>query len=250
MAQYLRKYVGTYRVKAEYDMVTKDFPRLENGNLDPSFDDLYIDCANKIQIKHHGSNVLCCYIPNKTRGMNLLRKIYQDKVSETLPEEKTTDEKKYLENLCRELVEKEILVSAEVLDIEVIFEFKTDMIDYVAKLVKAKTSGANISPFSTKNLPREPYKIPNKDMELYAEVMEDFPKRTSAISDKEIPDGTLITKLNKQFDEIIAATQEPGFDVNKDRRTKGLKAKEYYHSLGKETWQQYCEFLRTQSQNT
>ena len=250
MAGYLRRYVSTYRVKAEYDLETKDFPRLDNGNLDPSFDDLYIDCANKIQIKHHGSNVLCCYIPKKHKGMNILKKIYQDKVSETFPEEKTSDEKKYLENLCRELVEKEILVSAEVLDFEVIFEFKADMIEYIAKLVGAKTSGANISPFSSKNLPREPYKIPDKDMKLYAKVMEDFPTRVSPLNGKDIPDGTLITKLNKQFDEVIAATQEPGFDVNKDRRTKGLKAKEYYHSLGKETWQQYCEFLRTQSQNT
>ena len=47
MAGYLRKYVGKYRVKSDYDLETNDFPRLENGNLDPSFDDLYIDCANK-----------------------------------------------------------------------------------------------------------------------------------------------------------------------------------------------------------
>ena len=68
MARYLqRKYVGTYRVKAEYDLVTKDFPRLEDGTLDPDFDDLYIDCAHKIQIKHSGGNILSCYIPNKTK---------------------------------------------------------------------------------------------------------------------------------------------------------------------------------------
>lgn len=250
MAGYLRKYVGTYRVKAEYDLVTKDFPRLENGNLDPSFDDLYIDCANKIQIKHHGSNVLCCYIPNKTRGMNILRKIYQDKVSETLPEEKTSDEKKYLENLCRELTEKEILVSAEVLDIEAIFEFKADMIDYIAKLVKAKTNGASISPFSSKNLPKEPYKIPDKDMGLYKKAMKDFPMKTVDMGKGpiEVPDGLLIKQLNKQFDDVIAAAQEPGFDVNKDRRTKGLKAKEYIHQIG--LWKEYCDFLKEASKAT
>ena len=244
MAGYLRKYVGTYRVKAEYDLVTKDFPRLDNGNLDPSFDDLYIDCAGKVQIKHHGGNILCCYVPNKTKGMNLLRKIYKEKISETLPVEKTSDQKKYLENLCRELVEKEVLVSAEVLDIEAIFEFKADMIDYVAKLVKAKTSGANISPFSSKNLPREPYKIPNKDMELYKESIKDFPTKTVDMGKgpMDIPDGFLIKKLNKEFDEVIAATQKPGFDVNKDRRTKGLKAKEYVHQMG--MWQQYCDYLK------
>lgn len=252
MAGYLRKYVGTYRVKAEYDIVTKDFPRLDDGKLDPSFDDLYIDCANKIQIKHHGGNVLFCYIPTKHRGMNILKKIYQDKVSKTLPVETTTDEKKYLENLCRELVEKEILVSAEVLDFEVTFEFKTDMIEYVAKLVGAKTNGANISPFSSKNLPREPYKIPDKDMKLYRESIKDFPTVTRDMGKGpiEVPNGLLIQQLSKQFDEIIAATQKPGFDVSKDRRTKGLKAKEYIHSFGPEMWQQYCDFLKEASKST
>ena len=245
MAGYLRKYVGKYRVKAEYDMVTKDFPRLEDGRLDPSFDDLYIDCANKIQIKHHGGNVLCCYIPAKQRGMNVLKRIYQEKVSKTLPVETTSDNKRYLENLCRELVEKEVLVSAEVLDFEVIFEFKADMIEYIAKLVGAKTNGANISPFSTKNLPREPYKIPDKDMKLYKESIKDFPTVTRDMGKGpiEVPDGLLIKRLNKQFDEIIAATQKPDFDVDQDRRTKGLKPKEYIHQMG--MWQEYCDYLKT-----
>ena len=241
MARYLqRKYVGTYRVKAEYDLVTKDFPRLEDGTLDPDFDDLYIDCANKIQIKHSGGNILSCYIPNKTRGMNILRKIYKEKISKTLPKDNV-----YLNNLCSELVEKEILVSAEVLDIEVFFEFKADQIDYIAKLVKAKTNGAKISPFSTKNLPREPYKIPDKDMKLYKESIKDFPTVTRDMGKGpiEVPDGLLIKRLNKQFDEIIAATQKSGFDVNKDRRTKGLKPKEYIHQMG--MWQQYCDYLKT-----
>ena len=156
MARYLqRKYVGVYRVKAEYDVDTKDFPRTEDGTLDPDFDDLYIDCANNIKIKHGVGNVLSCYVPTKARGMNILKKIYQEQVSQTLPEEKTSDEKRYLENMCRELVEKEVLVSAEVLDFEVYFEFKTDIMDYIAKLVGAKTNGSKISPFSSKNLPSD-----------------------------------------------------------------------------------------------
>lgn len=244
MAGYLRKYVGTYRVKAEYDLATKDFPRLESGSLDPSFDDLYIDCANNIQIKHHGSNILCCYIPKKHKGMNVLKNIYQDKISKTFPEETTSDAKKYLENLCKELVEKEVLVGAEVLDFEVFFEFKANMIDYIAKLVGAKTSGANISPFSPKNLPREPYKIPNKDMDLYKEAIKNIPTKIVDMGRGPIvmPDGFVIKRLNKQFDEIIASTQKPGFDVDKDRRIKGLKPKEYIHQMG--LWKQYCEFLR------
>lgn len=252
MAGYLRKYVGTYRVKAEYDLVTKDFPRLENGNLDPSFDDLYIDCANKIQIKHGGGNILACYIPTKHRGMNILKKIYQDKISKTLPEETTSDGKKYLEKLCAELVEKEVLVSAEVLDFEVFFEFKAVEIEYIAKLVGAKTNGASISPFSSKNLPREPYKIPEKDMKIYKESIKGFPTITRDMGKGpiEVPDGLLINRITSRFDEVIAATQKPDFDVGKDRRAKGLKPKEYIHSFGPEIWQQYCDFLKEASKST
>lgn len=244
MAGYLqRKFVGQYRVKAEYDLSTNDFPRLDNGNLDPSFDDLYIECANKIKIKHGGGNVLSCYIPSKPRGMNILRSIYQDKVGSKLP----SDQGRYLENLCSKLVENEVLISAEVLDYEVIFEFKSDMIDYIAKLVKARTSGASISPFSLKNLPKAPYKIPGKDMELYKDATSSLPTKTIVLQGQErtMVDGMIVKQLNSQFDEIIIKSQSKDFDINKDRKIKCLKGKEYIHSMG--MWDEYCEFLRNAS---
>jgi hypothetical protein len=245
MAQYLRKYVGTYRVKAEYDLSTNDFPRLENGSLDPSFDDLYIDCKNNIQIKHGVGSVLWCYIPSKPRGLNILRQIYKDKISKTLPKEKGH----YFENLCSELVKKEVLVSAEVLDFEVCFEFKADTIDYIAQLVGARKYGASISPFSSKNLPKESCKIPDKDMKLYKEAIKDFPTVTRTLHDKptEIPDAVLINKLNKEFDQVIVKSQPKGFDIKQDKKKKGLKVKEYIYSMG--MWQEYCEFLKTKGES-
>ena len=39
MDNYLRRYVGTYRVKADYDLDTNDYPRDIDGNLDDSFGD-------------------------------------------------------------------------------------------------------------------------------------------------------------------------------------------------------------------
>ena len=238
MAGYLRKYVGTYRVKADYDLDTNDFPRLENGSIDPSFDDLYIDCKNDIKIRHGVGNVLSCYIPSKQRGMNILRQIYTDHVSDKLPKDST-----YLETVCDELVSKEVLVSAEVLDGEVYFEFKAVNIDYIAKLVGAKTYGASINPFSSKNLPRTPYKIPDKDMKLYKESIQHFPTRTTNLGNKtmDITDMAVINEANRQFDQVVAKTKN--IDVKKDRKTKCLKTKEYYHSL--DMWQQYCEFLKT-----
>ena len=34
MYRYLEKFIGTYRVMAEYDLQTNDFPRDEEGNID------------------------------------------------------------------------------------------------------------------------------------------------------------------------------------------------------------------------
>ena len=242
---YLNKYVGTYRVKAEYNPDTKDYPRLEDGKLDPSFDDLYIVCKNDIKIKHGVGNVLSCYIPTKQRGTNILKQIYQDNISDNLPKEKDI----YFENLCFELVDKKILVSAEVLDGEVYFEFKATMIDYIAKLVGASTYGANITPFSKKNLPKTLYKIPEEDMKLYQDAIKDFPTKTITMNGKErsMVDGFLIKSLNNQFDTIIKKSQPKKFDIDKDRKTKGLKGKEYIHSFGKDMWNQYCNFLVNES---
>lgn len=240
---YLKKYVGQYRVKADYDLDTEDFPRLENGNLDPSFDDLYIDCKNNIKIRHGVGNVLSCYIPAKGTGMNILRQIYTDKISDKLPKEKDS----YLESLCDELVKKDILVSAEVLDGEVYFEFKAVMIEYIAELVGAKTAGKSIQPLSPKNLPKVPYEIPDKDMKMYQEALKELPAQTVVIGGKErtMVDGFLVKSINKQFDDVVLKSKPKSFNIDQDRKSKRLKNKEYYHSLGAETWQKYCEFIKT-----
>lgn len=247
MAGYLRKYVGTYRVKAEYDISTNDWPRLENGTLDPSFDDYYIDCSNNIKIKHGVGSVLSCYIPTRQRGMNILKQIYKDNTSAELPQESPKTQK-YLENLCSELVKSGILESAEVLDYEVYFEFKATMIDYIAKLVGAKTYGASINPLSSKNLPKTKYEIPEEDVELYKDAIKDFPTQVINFGDKQRTsvDMVLLKNLNKEFEKIIIKSQRKGFDINKDRKKKGLKGKEYIHSFGPDMWQKYCEFLRNE----
>ena len=247
MSGYLRKYVGKYRVKAEYDMSTNDWPRLSDGTLDSSFDDYYIDCSNNIKIKHGTGSVLSCYIPTRQRGMNLLKQIYKDYTSKELPVE-TPKTQKYLENLCEELVKEGILESAEVLDYEVYFEFKANMIDYIAKLVGAKTYGASINPLSSKNLPKTKYNIPEEDIELYKDAIKDFPTQIINFGDKQRTsvDTVFLNKLNKSFDQIIIKSQRKGFDINKDRKKKGLKGKEYIHSIG--YWQKYCDFLRSEGE--
>ena len=70
MYSYLEKFIGTYRVMAEYDLQTNDFPRDEEGNIDKSFEDLYIPCSRgKSVIKHTYDDevlVICFYDKSST----------------------------------------------------------------------------------------------------------------------------------------------------------------------------------------
>ena len=63
--------------------------------------------------------------------------------------------------------------------------------------------------------------------------------------ERTMPDGLLIKAANKDFDKIIIKSKSKGFDLNKDKKTKGLNGKEYIHSLGNDMWIKYCDFLKT-----
>ena len=52
-----------------------------------------------------------------------------------------------------------------------------------------------------------------------------------------------IISINKKFDQIISQSKPKGFDVDKDRKSKCLKGKEYIHSIG--MWEEYCDFVKT-----
>ena len=52
------KYKGKYRIKPNLDKVTNDFPRTDDECIDPSYDDIYIKCANDSQIYHYGHGIL------------------------------------------------------------------------------------------------------------------------------------------------------------------------------------------------
>ena len=64
------KYKGIYRLMAQVDQNTNDFPRDERGNIDS--DDVYIKCAYGNQIYHYGRSTLVAYIPSLGRGHNIL----------------------------------------------------------------------------------------------------------------------------------------------------------------------------------
>lgn len=140
---YLLKFKGKYRVKSHYDLEKNEFPR----NIDGNFEDgnLYIDCQYGNEIYHYGGKRLVAYIPSIGRGRNIVKKLKEDGKKDIILKYKESDE--------------EVLIHFHVKDIEL-----------MAELCKAKQGGANISPFSVRNLRREKHVWNNyepKDQEKY-----------------------------------------------------------------------------------
>lgn len=170
MAGYLRKYVGTYEVRADYDEDTNDFPRLLDGNLDPSFDDYYIKCANGIKIRHATGSTLSCYIPSLQRGNNII---------------------KQLNNIGG------IIIESDILDSEVYFTFLANDIDIVAKLCKVKTRGKNIQPLSPKTLPKRKNIIPDEEMQRYKKIC-------AKLAEKPLDRAQIIMRANKEYEKRLS----------------------------------------------
>lgn len=181
------------------------FPREYNGQF--ADNDVYIDCMNGIQISSYGRGILEAYIPSLTRGHNIIKSINSELSNDIILDIKDTDS-------------------------EVIFRFKATHMKELEKYLKPKISGANISPFSTRNLPKnKTYKIPDGELVRYKEIVAKIPKE-HILSLTHITNNylkTLVTKRNT-WDNIKA-----------DMALKRLKAKEYIHSINK--WDEYISYL-------
>lgn len=198
------KYKGVYRLKVEYDLDTFQFPRKLDGTYENI--DVYIDCRFGNKVFHYGQNILQAYIPSIMRGHNVIKAIKKDY--------------------------GDILFDIEETDEEVLFKFKGKDGDKVIPLLKPKTNGASISPFSSKNLPVDKdYKIPDTQLALYKEIIQDIPKE-KLLSLSYLTNWYLQKLETKQYNwDMIRA----------DMRAKGLKGKEYIHSIGR--WDDYINYL-------
>lgn len=218
MADYLTsKFKGKYRLLPELCLDTQDFPRNEKGEIDEDVE-IYIACSRGAKISYWGLNesrrgVLIAYIPSVGRGRNVKKELKSQKI-----EIFNYDE------------------SAE----EVIFHFLASDIEPVAKLLGARTSGAKISPLSTKNLPQ------NKDVCIPLEEMEEYKAVTGAIPKKYL---VHIARWNKAFmtdilePGIKKSTKNKAFSWEEDIRKLKLsrKAKEYIWAKG--YWNQYLKYV-------
>lgn len=121
------------------------------------------------------------------------------------------------------------------MDSEVLFRFHQKDADKIIPLLKPKTNGANISPFSSKNLPKnKTYKIPDEELSLYKNIVQNVPKECILT----------LTHMTQSFIKSLATKKNTMDDIKADMAMKGLKGKEYIHSIGK--WNEYLEYLKTE----
>ena len=143
MSSYLvNKFKGVYRILPNLTYDNTDFARNMDGSIDE--DNVYIKCGFNCKIVHYGNTTLMAYIPSIGRGHNIKKAMQKDKIE---------------------------IVSYDESDEEVIIGFKVKDIEYMAQLMKAGTSGAGISPFSSKNIPKnKEVGIPDEEIEKYKAV--------------------------------------------------------------------------------
>lgn len=214
MAHYLMKFKGRYRILPELDKETNDFPRNAAGEIEDSYDDIYIACQNGCRIYSYGKEgtrvSLMAYIPSVKRGRGIARALNEKNVVYT----------SYMET-----------------DEEVTFRFKPVDLDAVASLLKAKTFGADISPFSPRNLPKSNIEVPKDLLDQYKSVISSI-DRSDLMIIKRITDDFFVKVVQKHFRK-----QDRKFSVNADMRRMKMsrQRKEYIYHKG--MWDEYISFL-------
>lgn len=217
MSNYLTTHCkGKWRILADVALDTNDFPIDCNGARDE--DSVYITCRNDAKIYYYGLNesrraTFAAYIPSIGRGHNVKKAMKKDKI----------DFFNYDES-----------------DEEVVFCFNATDIEYIADMLGAKTFGANINPFSSKNLPKANIKVPDDEMQEYKGAIEGL--GTAGMS--------LIKGANAKFmDEVLAKRLRPPktrkpFDYKSDMKKLKLARDMKTYIWAKGLWSDYIDFLK------
>ena len=199
------KFKGKYRLKVPIDKTINDFSRKLNGTYEDI--DMYIDCQHGNKVFHFGGSILQAYVPSIGRGHNIIKLINE--------------------------IESDLIFDIEETSQEILFKFHYKDSDKIIPLLKPKTSGANISPFSSKNLPRnKDYKIPDEEFSTYKEIVAKIPSERILT----------LTHSTNHYLKSLATKKNTWDNIRADMKLKGLKGKEYIYSIGK--WDEYIEYLR------
>ena len=216
--RYMMKYKGKYRLLTPIDQETNDFPRTPNGDVEEDLE-IYITCQHGSKIYAYGTDghkemQLAAYVPSLGRGRNVRKAMDKEKIEYYAYDE--TDE-------------------------EVRFLFSSNDIEKVAKLLKAKISGANISPMSKRNLPKnKSVQIPNEDMKRYKDITSSLSK-DKMLSIKSVNKSFMDNVLAKKLKENPRARKP--FDYKSDMRKLMLAGKTREYIWVKGLWKEYVDYL-------
>ena len=149
--------------------------------------------------------MLQAYIPSIGRGNNIIKAINE--------------------------IDPNMIFNIRKTDAEITFEFKFANSDKIIPLLKPRTSGACISPYSQKNARKSTYIIPDEDLAAYKEIMAKLPRERILE----------LTHSTNSFLKSLVTKKFTWDQLRADMKLKGLKSKEYIHSIGK--WDKYIVYL-------
>lgn len=131
----------------------------------------------------------------------------------------------------KEINSSNLIFNIEQTDEEVLFSFNAKNMDKLKMYLNPRTNGANISPFSNKNLPKSKYNIPEEDLNRYKQV-------TSNLEQGQL---ILLAKYTTDFLKSLTTNKSTWDDIKADMALKGLSGKNYVHAIGK--WDEYIKYL-------
>ena len=114
------------------------------------------------------------------------------------------------------------------------FRFKYKDSDQIIPLLKPRTLAAGRSPYSSKNLPKSDYTIPDGELQSYKDIVANVPRERSL----------RVGYITNQYLKSLCKKKCSYEKMKEDMKLKMLKGKEYIHSIGK--WDEYIKYIKTE----
>ena len=127
-----------------------------------------------------------------------------------------------------------LIFDIEETDSEILFKFKYVNSDKIIPLLKPRTSGSQISPFSSKNLPKSNFKIPDDKLTQYKQIVSKIP-----------PEKLLtLSRMTHSYLQTLITKKNTWENIKSDMRLKCVKGKEYIYMIDK--WEEYLKYLENE----
>ena len=211
MHQYLLKYVGKYRVLCDYNL---DNPTCINSKeFKEQCNDLYIPCSKGV-IKHTfiGDDILaCCFYGSIGKFRNVVKEFKQNNIE------------------CE----------SEEVGIDGLIYFNAKDINRIAKIVKPRTSGKGISPFSLKNVPKEYRKAKKKEFEVPDAELEKLKELTKNLT--HVEKMQFSRRCGNEFLKILANKHDKCKDYKEFKKINCLNNNQYIYHAG--YWKDYIDYI-------